>query len=166
MSRFIEAKERDLIELTLLGPECERRGQIKLAGTLEDFPRFVPRMGIWTLIDIRPIRRRIGPDHQPKPLHQAIATSAPKVRTTDVFDDARWLRVAEHAQGHCLDVQVSAHYAVERIGLLASPARQIEATSYCLLVAIEVLEQRYQLVALDQNARWVADKQFPKRFVA
>jgi len=84
-------------------------------------------------------------------LNEPVTAGAVCIRSPDIFGQLRRLRVAQHRDTDCVIVDVPAPNAIERVGLLARPAAQIESACNALLLFVEVLEQRHKLVTLDQK---------------
>ena len=99
-------------------------------------------------------------------MDEPIAAAAAEISAADIFRDARRLGDAENADTKGLDVQMATCDAIEGVGLLAIPAAHVEATRHDLLLAIEMAQQRHQLVTLDQDSGGVADQQLADRLVS
>src|SRR5262245_25755580 len=54
---------------------------------------------------------------------------------------------------------------IERVGLKPRPSREVETSRHGLFLAVEVLEQRHQLVALNQDSCRVANQDRAERFI-
>jgi len=165
MRRLVEAKAGHLIETPNLRADRQGPARVELGNSLEDVPSRLPRGAIRILVYVLPIDGRVRPDQQAKPLNHSIATGAAGIGLPHVLDDTGGLSIAEHAHANRLNVTLSAANAIECIGLGARPARKIKTSSDGLVFAVEELQQGYEFVALDQDARRVSDKQLAKALV-
>jgi hypothetical protein len=88
-------------------------------------------------------------------LNESVATDAPKISSPHVFTNARGLRSAQNRKAHGLKRNVATADPIERVRLLSVPAREKKTASNDLLLAIEMFQERYKLIALEQDARWI-----------
>src|SRR5262245_54446290 len=158
-SLLVEPDEGDLVIWALHGPELERSGLGELGNPLEYSPDQISLRQVRIFVNILPAGRLIGPHQQPETLDQPVAAGAIRICPADVFGNLRRLGIAQHPDANRLDMDVTTSDPIEGVRLRSRPAAQVEATRDTLFLAIEMFEQRDELVTLDEKPGRVRHQQ-------